>query len=81
VLFFATQDTAVVEKVLGLARGLSILSIGEIDGFIALGGIINFFEESNRLRFEINLDAARREGLKMSSQLLRSAQIVEKGGE
>ena len=81
VLFFATQDTTIVKQVLGLADGLGILSIGEVEGFTRLGGVINFFEEDNRLRFKINMDAAKREGLKMSSQLLRSAQIVGKEDE
>jgi hypothetical protein len=81
VLFFATQDVTLIQKVLGLAHGLGILSIGEVEGFIRLGGVINFFQESNRLRFKINVEAAKREGLKMSSQLLRSAKIVGKMGE
>ena len=57
------------------------MSVGEVEGFTRLGGVINFFEEDNRLRFKINLEAAKREGLKMSSQLLRSAQIVGKEEE
>jgi hypothetical protein len=51
------------------------LTIGEIEGFTQMGGVINFFEEQNRLRFKVNIDAAKRAGLTMSSQLLGSAQI------
>lgn len=81
IIFFATQNVALIQDVLSLARGRKILTIGEIDGFAQWGGVINFFEERNRLRFEINVDAARREGLKMSSQLLGSAQIVQEENE
>jgi hypothetical protein len=81
IIFFATQDKERIQKILGQAKGRPILTIGEVDGFTQWGGIIDFFEELDRLRFKVNLTAARREGLKMSSQLLGSAQIVEEEGE
>lgn len=81
ILFFATQNKVFIQGVLDLAKGRSILTIGEVEGFARMGGVINFFEEHNRLRFEVNIDAARREGLKMSSQLLGSAQIVKEEQE
>jgi hypothetical protein len=81
ILFFATQNKEYIQQILEQAKGHSILTVGEVEGFTQWGGIINFFEELNRLRFKVNLAAARREGLKMSSQLLVSAQIVEEGGE
>jgi hypothetical protein len=76
-LFFATQDKAFIQQVLDRTKGLSILTIGEVDGFANMGGIINFFEEHNRLRFRVNIDAVQRNALKISSQLLVSAQIVK----
>jgi hypothetical protein len=81
IIFFATQDKARIQEILEQAKGRGILTIGEVDGFTRWGGVINFFEELNRLRFKVNVTAARREGLKMSSQLLGSAQIVEEGDE
>ena len=76
VVFLGTQDKEFIGQVLEQAAGRNILTIGEIDDFTRMGGVINFFKESNRLRFQVNIDAARREELKMSSQLLQSAQIV-----
>jgi hypothetical protein len=76
VFFFGTQDRVFIQKVLDVAKGRGILTIGEIEGFTQMGGIINFFEENNRLRFKVNIDAAKEEHLTMSSQLLVSAQIV-----
>jgi hypothetical protein len=81
ILFFATQDKAFIKQVLDLTKGLSILTIGEIDGFTKIGGVINFFKDRNRLRFRINTDAAERNELKMSSQLLGSAQLVQESNE
>ena len=76
VLFFATQDRDLIQEVLDLTKGRSILTVGEIDGFTHMGGTINFFKERNRLRFKVNIDAVRRNALKISSQLLGSAKIV-----
>ena len=81
IIFFATQNKDLIQKILEQAKGRGILTIGETEGFTQWGGVINFFEELNRLRFKVNLAAARREGLKMSSQILVSAQIVEEGTE
>lgn len=81
ILFFATQDKVFIEEVLDLTEGRSILTIGEVEGFTKLGGVINFFKDRNRLRFRINTDAAVRNELKLSSQLLGSAQIVTEGKE
>jgi hypothetical protein len=76
ILYFATQDKETIRKILARAKLRSILTIGEVDGFTRMGGIINFFTENNRLRFKVNVDAAKRQGLKLSSQILLSAQIV-----
>jgi hypothetical protein len=76
VIFFATQDKTFIQKVLASIGSRSILTIGEVEGFTRMGGVINFFQEQNRLRFQVNIDAARKVGLKMSSQLLGSARIV-----
>jgi hypothetical protein len=76
IFFFDTRDKDFIRKKLDIAKGRSILTIGEIDDFAKMGGVINFFIESNRLRFQVNIDAAQREGLKLSAQLLQSAEIV-----
>jgi hypothetical protein len=47
-----------------------------MDRFVELGGIINFFVQNNRVRFEINVNSAERAGLKLSSQLLSLAKVV-----
>jgi hypothetical protein len=61
------------------ARGNAALSVGQHDDFTHRGGVINFYTESNRLRFEINTRAANAAGLKISSRLLRLARITQDG--
>ena len=81
IMFFATQQIALIQQVLDQIKGRSILTIGEVDGFSRMGGTINFFKEHNRLRFRVNIDAVQRNALKMSSQLLVSAQIIKEENE
>jgi hypothetical protein len=45
--------------------------------FAARGGMIQFSVEDRHVRFDINLDAASRARIKISSKLLALAQIVK----
>lgn len=81
IFFFGTEDKAFIQQKLIDLKNRNILTVGEIDGFAQMGGIINFFMEQKRLRFEVNVDAARKAGLKLSSQILMSAEIVKGGQE
>ncbi len=76
ILFINTQDRKALADISARATGRSILTIGEADGCARLGCIINFFTAENRLRFEINPEAAKRAGLKLSSEILKVARIV-----
>jgi hypothetical protein len=78
ILFFGTDDETFIRRALATIRGKHILSIGEVNGFAQMGGVINFFNQNNRLRFEINRDATKRENLKFSAQLLQAAQRIVK---
>lgn len=55
--------------------GASVLTVGESRGF-SRGGIIGFFWVDNKLRFEINVDAAHRARLELSARLLALAKVV-----
>ena len=50
--------------------------VGETPGFAERGGIIRFTLEDNRVRFEINVDAAHQADLNISSRLLTLAKII-----
>ena len=63
-------------SILAAAREHAALTVGESDGFAARGGVINFYEEDEALRFEINSAAADRAGFAISSRLLRLAKLV-----
>ncbi len=65
------------EQVIERLRGLPVLTVGDIGGFAARSGCVNFYIESNKIRFEINLEAAKQQQLRISAKLLALAKIVQ----
>jgi YfiR/HmsC-like len=69
-------DRKHVEEMLADTGTLPILTVGEADRFAESGGAIGFCTEDNKIRFEVNLDAAGKAGLKISAKLLALAKTV-----
>jgi YfiR/HmsC-like len=65
-----------IDQTLATAGTLPILTVGEADQFAKNGGAIGFCTEANKIRFEVNLDAADKAGLKISAKLLALAKTV-----
>jgi hypothetical protein len=68
----AEETAAAIKK----TRHDPVLLVGEEPGFAEQGGMINFFLDENRIRFEINAEIARQHQLKISSKLLHLAKLV-----
>lgn len=77
VLFICNSEKGRLQKALKAVKGKGILTVGDTEGFAQRGVIINFYLEDKKIRFEINLDAAREARFSISSQLLRLARIVK----
>lgn len=58
-------------------RGKPVLLVGEIPGFAAQGGCVNFYRDGDNVRLEINPDAVQSQHLQASSKLLNLAKIVK----
>jgi hypothetical protein len=54
----------------------SVLTVGEDEAFLRRGGLIRFYRDQDRLRFEVNARALARSRLHISSKLLRLAVMV-----
>lgn len=54
----------------------SILALGEIDGFAAMGGTVGFRIKGDRVTFDVNAGSARKARLRISSKLMRLAKAV-----
>ena len=76
---FISASVRETRTVLNALNGASTLTVGESPNFARDGGMINFVLENQRVRFEINLGAAKRARLRISSKLLSLARIVENG--
>jgi hypothetical protein len=79
ILFVSKSEKKQLSKIVNTLKGASILLIGDTDGFAQQNIIINFYVEENKVRFEINTDAAKQARLNISSKLLKLARIVRSG--
>ena len=77
IVFVPVSDGQQALRIVREVKGSSILTVGETQGFAMFGGIINLTVEKNKVRLEVNLPAAQRAGLKISSNLLNVAKIVK----
>jgi hypothetical protein len=76
ILFISSSEKDQLPSIMAAVKDLSVLTVSEIEGFAQRGGMINFIIVGNKIRFEINPDAAKQAGIHISSQLLQLAQIV-----
>lgn len=81
VLFVGSLEKKRAKGLLTSLNGANVLSVGESDGFPDMGGIIGFTMDGNKVRFDINLEAAEHAHLKISSKLLSLARSVKEPGK
>jgi YfiR/HmsC-like len=80
ILFVGSADVAEVQRALEAVAKAPTLTVGVFKGFARQGGMIEFrVTADSRVAFDINLRAVGAAGLKMSSQLLKIARIVDPG--
>lgn len=79
ILFISRAEEGRLKGILDSLRGRSVLTVSDADRFATRGGMIRFVTDHHRIRFRINLEAARAANLTLSSKLLRPAQIVPEG--
>jgi YfiR/HmsC-like len=76
ILFVSASEHAHIDEIVESVKGLPILTVGETPGFAERGGVIRFTLEGNRVRFEVNVEAAHQAELNISSRLLTLAKII-----
>jgi hypothetical protein len=70
ILFVCASEKDRLAKIIAKINGSSTLTVGETQDFLAAGGIINFTIVDKKVRFEINLEAADKASVIISSKLL-----------
>jgi hypothetical protein len=76
ILFVSDSEKRRLDAIIAEVRGAPVLLVSEIDNFLELGGMIQLVALDNRVQFEVNLAAATRGGLTVSSKLLKVAASV-----
>jgi len=76
VLFFGRSEAARVDEVIARLGNSSVLTVGEFDHFAQRGGILRLMLDQNMVRFEVNVDAAERAHLQISSKILKLGRLV-----
>jgi hypothetical protein len=72
-LYVSGRTSAEAGRLIAGLRDAPVLTISDLEGFTAQGGVAQFFFEQGRLRFTVQLEAARRAHLQISSRLLTLA--------
>ncbi len=76
ILFISASERKHLPAILSSLRGSSVLTVADMEGFLDAGGMIQFVNENDRVRFAINVEATTQGRLKMSSKLLSLAKVV-----
>ena len=69
-------NAATVRDLLSRFEGRPTLTLSAVPGFAKGGGMIELAREGGRIRLEVNLAAAGRAGLRISSKVLGLARAV-----
>ena len=78
VVFLTEANAKLRSNVLTSLKKRPTLVVGEHTGLAKAGAHVNFYIDSGKIRFEVNMEALRSSKLNMSSQLLKLAKIVKK---
>ena len=77
ILFVAETERERWTKVQLAIGSAPILTIGEMNGFIESGGMINLEMSDKKIRFHVNLRQTKVAGLSLSSRVIKLASSVE----
>jgi hypothetical protein len=76
IVFISGSERDVFRTLRQVGRG--VLTVGEEEGFLSDGGLINFVIEDKKVRFDVSLKAATEAGVRINSRLLGVARKVVK---
>jgi hypothetical protein len=76
-ILFLSDITVLTDAMSEQAKILHVLLVSDAEGFAERGGMVQIALRDNKLQLVINLPAVKRAGLRLSSKLLRMAEILE----
>jgi hypothetical protein len=78
ILYISSSESSRLTRILSVVQDRPVLTVSDIPNFTDHGGIIQFVLHENRVRFVVNLGPAQRDGLALSSELLKVALSVKR---
>ena len=75
ILFINLRDVEKTQQAIESLKGKNILTVSDQEDFQKLGGIVKFFTDRQKIRFQINPDMAKAASLNISSKLMRLAEV------
>lgn len=76
IVFVEQGAVGSLRRTLNSLGAAPVLTVGDGENFATRGGIIELQASGQRLGFAVNIDAAKRSGVRLSAQLLSLARIV-----
>ena len=76
-LFVGRMEKKFMTRILDSVAGRPVLTVGDENSFSRAGGIIALVTRENRIRFQVSRQALIESNLKLSSNLLRLAEIID----
>ena len=76
VAFVSVSSAAAAAGSLRSLAGLPVLTVSDVPGFAAAGGVLGMKTAQGKVRFEINTTSSAAQGLEISAQLMQLATIV-----
>lgn len=77
ITFISPSEKNNLAVILKKIKDMHMLTVSDMEGFADRGGMINLNKKENKIRLEINLEAAQQSGLKISSKLLKLAKVIQ----
>lgn len=74
ILFISSSEQANLTTLLNKLKGKPILTVGDSEQFVALGGMVQFYQREGKIRLMVDPQTFEEHNLKPSSQLMRIAQ-------
>ncbi|MCG6553072.1 MAG: YfiR family protein [Candidatus Magnetominusculus sp. LBB02] len=76
ILFISRSEIDHLPNILSGISRAPVLTVGDTQSFASRGVMVNFYVENDKIKFEINVEAANLKGLKISSNLLKMGKII-----
>jgi hypothetical protein len=76
VLLIGDSESGRLPEVIAAVSDEPVLTVSELPEFAELGGMVSLREVDNKLRFDVNLAAARRAGIALAVDVLQLADII-----